>query len=130
MEYIEIRWRYRRYQYLNLNNQATGVGGINRDIFTMGARPIAQMNSLRFFFNNTFFSTHDYIIVRCVFFIFNIFYNHISFDLIVLFNVYQILNGSTFSVAFKNCANKEIAPSILNFNLKRITLSVNHYYLL
>jgi len=27
---------------------ATGVGGINRDIFTMGARPIAQMNSLRF----------------------------------------------------------------------------------
>ncbi len=27
---------------------ATGVGGINRDIFTMGARPIAQMNTLRF----------------------------------------------------------------------------------
>jgi len=27
---------------------ATGVGGINRDIFSMGARPIAQMNSLRF----------------------------------------------------------------------------------
>ena len=27
---------------------ATGVGGINRDIFTMGARPIAQMNALRF----------------------------------------------------------------------------------
>jgi phosphoribosylformylglycinamidine synthase subunit PurL len=27
---------------------ATGVGGINRDIFTMGARPIAQLNSLRF----------------------------------------------------------------------------------
>ena len=26
---------------------ATGVGGINRDIFTMGARPIAQLNSLR-----------------------------------------------------------------------------------
>ena len=26
----------------------TGVGGINRDIFTMGARPIAQLNSLRF----------------------------------------------------------------------------------
>jgi len=27
---------------------ATGVGGINRDIFTMGARPIAGLNSLRF----------------------------------------------------------------------------------
>src|SRR5688500_16180940 len=27
---------------------ATGVGGILRDIFTMGARPIAAMNSLRF----------------------------------------------------------------------------------
>ena len=27
---------------------ATGVGGINRDIFSMGVRPIAQLNSLRF----------------------------------------------------------------------------------
>src|SRR5574337_1246251 len=27
---------------------ATGVGGILRDIFTMGARPIASLNSLRF----------------------------------------------------------------------------------
>ena len=27
---------------------ATGVGGIMRDVFTMGARPIASMNSLRF----------------------------------------------------------------------------------
>ena len=27
---------------------ATGVGGILRDIFTMGARPIANINSLRF----------------------------------------------------------------------------------
>ena len=27
---------------------ATGVGGIHRDIFTMGARPIAALNSLRF----------------------------------------------------------------------------------
>src|SRR5919202_235109 len=27
---------------------ATGVGGILRDIFTMGARPVAAMNSLRF----------------------------------------------------------------------------------
>jgi len=32
---------------------ATGVGGILRDIFTMGARPIASLNSLRFgSFNN------------------------------------------------------------------------------
>ena len=30
------------------NGSATGVGGILRDIFTMGARPIANMNSLRF----------------------------------------------------------------------------------
>ena len=27
---------------------ATGVGGIIRDIFTMGARPLALLNSLRF----------------------------------------------------------------------------------
>ncbi len=27
---------------------ATGVGGILRDVFTMGARPIALMNALRF----------------------------------------------------------------------------------
>src|SRR5213596_1457629 len=27
---------------------ATGVGGIIRDIFTMGARPVAMLNSLRF----------------------------------------------------------------------------------
>ena len=27
---------------------ATGVGGILRDIFTMGARPVAALNSLRF----------------------------------------------------------------------------------
>lgn len=27
---------------------ATGVGGIMRDVFTMGARPVASMNSLRF----------------------------------------------------------------------------------
>lgn len=27
---------------------ATGVGGINRDVFSMGARPVAQLNSLRF----------------------------------------------------------------------------------
>ena len=27
---------------------ATGVGGILRDVFSMGAKPIAAMNSLRF----------------------------------------------------------------------------------
>jgi len=27
---------------------ATGIGGILRDVFTMGARPVAAMNSLRF----------------------------------------------------------------------------------
>jgi Phosphoribosylformylglycinamidine (FGAM) synthase, synthetase domain len=27
---------------------ATGVGGILRDVFTMGARPIANLNSIRF----------------------------------------------------------------------------------
>ena len=27
---------------------ATGVGGIIRDVFSMGARPIAMLNSLRF----------------------------------------------------------------------------------
>ncbi|MBS1567219.1 MAG: phosphoribosylformylglycinamidine synthase subunit PurL, partial [Bacteroidetes bacterium] len=32
---------------------ATGVGGIHRDIFTMGARPIASLNSLRFGSLNT-----------------------------------------------------------------------------
>ena len=32
---------------------ATGVGGIHRDIFTMGARPIAALNSLRFGDPNT-----------------------------------------------------------------------------
>ncbi|MBB5021472.1 phosphoribosylformylglycinamidine synthase subunit PurL [Desulfurispira natronophila] len=31
-----------------LQGAATGVGGILRDVFTMGARPIAAMNSLRF----------------------------------------------------------------------------------
>ena len=31
-----------------LQGAATGVGGILRDIFTMGARPVAVMDSLRF----------------------------------------------------------------------------------
>ena len=35
-------------QQSSRTSAATGVGGINRDIFTMGARPIAQLNSLRF----------------------------------------------------------------------------------
>lgn len=30
------------------NGAATGVGGIMRDVFTMGARPIANLNALRF----------------------------------------------------------------------------------
>src|SRR5512146_3138608 len=30
------------------NGAATGVGGILRDVFTMGARPIANLNALRF----------------------------------------------------------------------------------
>ena len=30
------------------NGAATGVGGILRDVFTMGARPVATLNSLRF----------------------------------------------------------------------------------
>ena len=30
------------------NGSATGVGGILRDIFTMGARPIATLDSIRF----------------------------------------------------------------------------------
>ena len=30
------------------NGAATGVGGILRDVFTMGARPVALMNALRF----------------------------------------------------------------------------------
>ena len=37
---------------------ATGVGGILRDIFTMGARPIALMNVLRFGSQNNFLTKH------------------------------------------------------------------------
>ena len=33
------------------NGSATGVGGILRDIFTMGARPIATLDSIRFGLN-------------------------------------------------------------------------------
>ncbi len=42
---------------------ATGVGGIHRDIFTMGARPIASLNSLRF---GTLDSEHTKGLVRGV----------------------------------------------------------------
>lgn len=47
---------------------ATGVGGILRDVFTMGARPVANMNSLRFgnVTNNDDTSHHQRYLVRGV----------------------------------------------------------------
>jgi phosphoribosylformylglycinamidine synthase len=47
---------------------ATGVGGILRDVFTMGARPVANMNSLRFgnVTNNDKISKHQRYLVRGV----------------------------------------------------------------
>ena len=47
---------------------ATGVGGILRDVFTMGARPVANMNSLRFgnVTNNDTISKHQRYLVRGV----------------------------------------------------------------
>jgi len=39
---------------------ATGVGGIMRDVFTMGARPVANMNSLRF--GNLDLPKHKYLL--------------------------------------------------------------------
>ncbi|NOX16646.1 MAG: phosphoribosylformylglycinamidine synthase subunit PurL [Epsilonproteobacteria bacterium] len=47
---------------------ATGVGGILRDVFTMGARPVANMNSLRFgnVVNNDKISKHQRYLVRGV----------------------------------------------------------------
>ncbi len=47
---------------------ATGVGGIMRDVFTMGARPIASLNSLRFgnITNNDEISAHQRYLVRGV----------------------------------------------------------------
>ena len=47
---------------------ATGVGGILRDVFTMGARPVANMNSLRFgnITNNDDISRHQRYLVRGV----------------------------------------------------------------
>ena len=47
---------------------ATGVGGILRDVFTMGARPVANMNALRFgnITNNDDLSRHQRYLVRGV----------------------------------------------------------------
>jgi phosphoribosylformylglycinamidine synthase len=47
---------------------ATGVGGILRDVFTMGARPVANMNSLRFgnITNSDDISKHQRYLVRGV----------------------------------------------------------------
>lgn len=47
---------------------ATGVGGIMRDVFTMGARPIANLNALRFgnVLNNDDISKHQRFLVRGV----------------------------------------------------------------
>ena len=39
---------------------ATGVGGIMRDVFTMGARPVANLNSLRF--GNLDLAKHKYLL--------------------------------------------------------------------
>jgi len=47
---------------------ATGVGGIMRDVFTMGARPVASLNSLRFgnVLNDDDISKHQRYLVRGV----------------------------------------------------------------
>ncbi len=47
---------------------ATGVGGIMRDVFTMGARPVASLNALRFgnITNNDKTSKHQRFLVRGV----------------------------------------------------------------
>ncbi len=47
---------------------ATGVGGIMRDVFTMGARPIANLNALRFgnVLNDDKTSAHQRFLVRGV----------------------------------------------------------------
>jgi len=47
---------------------ATGVGGIMRDVFTMGARPIANLNALRFgnILNDDDISKHQRYLVRGV----------------------------------------------------------------
>jgi phosphoribosylformylglycinamidine synthase II len=47
---------------------ATGVGGIMRDVFTMGARPVASLNALRFgnVMNDDEISAHQRYLVRGV----------------------------------------------------------------
>ena len=47
---------------------ATGVGGILRDIFTMGARPIANLNSIRYapIDNEKYAKQHTYLLKRSV----------------------------------------------------------------
>jgi phosphoribosylformylglycinamidine synthase len=47
---------------------ATGVGGIMRDVFTMGARPVANLNALRFgnILNDDKISAHQRYLVRGV----------------------------------------------------------------
>src|SRR5210317_842607 len=47
---------------------ATGVGGIMRDVFTMGARPVASLNALRFgnVMNDDKVSAHQRYLVRGV----------------------------------------------------------------
>ena len=47
---------------------ATGVGGIMRDVFTMGARPVASLNALRFgnILNDDDISKHQRYLVRGV----------------------------------------------------------------
>jgi len=47
---------------------ATGVGGIMRDVFTMGARPVASLNALRFgnILNDDKISAHQRYLVRGV----------------------------------------------------------------
>jgi phosphoribosylformylglycinamidine synthase len=47
---------------------ATGVGGIMRDVFTMGARPVASLNALRFgnVLNDDAISAHQRYLVRGV----------------------------------------------------------------
>jgi len=50
------------------SHAATGVGGIMRDVFTMGARPVASLNALRFgnVMNDDKVSAHQRYLVRGV----------------------------------------------------------------
>jgi len=45
---VQNRGRHNHQSFIEpISGTATGVGGILRDIFTMGARPVAVMDSLR-----------------------------------------------------------------------------------